>query len=301
MRAERPETREPSTSPGAEMREALAKHSKPILSRRSERGIDYLEGGEGPTVVLLHGRGGAGLLWRAHLLALAERHRVLAPDLPGFGRSAPGVLSGSSAERGARFFVDPIATWLEEVDAADAVLVGHSLGGLVALELALRDLDRSAPRIRRVVLIGGMGLGPSMTLASRVYFRAGPERLARRLGPRLFGRIAPFPSTAEGRKLGELEYELHTVPGGRPEASAAFDRLYRLSGPAYHRATDLRRLDRPVSLLWGEHDNVFPLAVAKLAAAVLPRATLRILPAGHSPQHDVPELVGAELARLAEV
>ena len=134
-----------------------------------------------------------------------------------------------------------------------------------------------------------------MTHASRVFFRLGPERLARRLGRAAFEQLNAPPSTPDGPRLAALTYELNAVRRGRPNASAAFDAMCPLFGPVPHRADSLPHITAKTLVLWGDHDEVFPSPVAIAAAAALPNATLRIEPLGHSPQAEAPERVIAIL------
>jgi pimeloyl-ACP methyl ester carboxylesterase len=241
------------------------------------------------TIVLLHGRGHAGAMWFPLLPALAARRRVLAPDLPGFGASVPAAAGAgvADAESALRFFVDPIEDLLLARAPAGVTLVGHSLGGLVAIELALRG---RLP-ISRLVLLDAMGLGPQMTFASRCFFRLGPERLARVLGRRLFEKLNPGPATPLGVRVAMLEYRLLTVPGGRRPASVAFNRLCPWFGPVFHRRQQLAQIAAPALILWGDRDAALPVANAEAAVAHFPAATLVRLPCGHSPHLEQPEAV----------
>ncbi|XXF76522.1 alpha/beta fold hydrolase [Myxococcaceae bacterium GXIMD 01537] len=245
-----------------------------------------LEGGQGPAVVLLHGRGHAAPLWFTYLAALARGRRVLALDLPGFGHSSAPEGPLRTGEDGLRFFVEPVEELLQTLAPGPLALVGHSLGGLVALELALRG---RVP-VERLVLVDSMGLGPKLGGASRCFFHAGPERVARNLGPWAFARISPMPDTPLGQRLGALEYELMDVPGGRPEAARAFNALAPLLGDAFHRAGRLAEVTAPTLLLWGERDETVPVSLAEAAAKAMPAARLVRWPVGHSPHLDRPDL-----------
>jgi pimeloyl-ACP methyl ester carboxylesterase len=254
--------------------------------------LRLLRGGTGDdTVVLLHGRGHAASIWFPCWPALAQRHALLALDLPGFGQSAPPAIPGDrrpDAETALAGFVDPIEACLAaEVESGRATglsLVGHSLGGLVALELALR----ARLPVRRLVLIDAMGLGPAMNRAARVFFRLHPERLLRWLGPRLFARLNPSPPTALGRRVAALELELLAAPRTAP-AARAFDAFCPLSGPVFHRGARLREVTVPVFLLWGARDGALPADIAEAARTELRAATSLILAHGHSPHLDAPE------------
>jgi pimeloyl-ACP methyl ester carboxylesterase len=274
------------SSPGPVEASILADLSPTFRVRPVERDgatLRVLEGGEGPPLVLVHGRGNAATSWYPLLPELARTRRVLAVDLPGFGGSSGHRFAGGGVEAARGFFVDPIEAWLAAEGIAAPAVIGHSLGGLAAIELALRR--RVAPS--SLVLIGAMGLGPASTLVSRLFFHAGPERLARALGPALFTRAVPSPDARQGA----LGYELYAVPGGRPDASAAFDALLPLTGPAPHRRARLGEIEAPSLVLWGDHDEVFPAPVAIAASAALPRGELRIEPLGHSPHLEDPARV----------
>ncbi|MFT3775030.1 MAG: alpha/beta fold hydrolase [Minicystis sp.] len=245
--------------------------------------LRILEGGDGPPIVLLHGRGNAATSWYPLLPALATMGRVLAVDLPGFGASHGHHFDGGGVEAAIDFFAGPIESWLLAEGVTAPAIVGHSLGGLVTLELALRR--RVAPRA--IVPIAPMGTGPEISLAARLFFRAGPERLARALGSTLFARL----TGSTDPRAAALSFELLTVPGGRRDAVAAFDTLVPLAGPAPHRRDRLGSIDIPALILAGDHDEVFPAPLFIAAAATLPRGELRLLPLGHSPHTEAPDRV----------
>lgn len=257
--------------------------------------LRLLEGGEGRPVVLLHGRGNAASMWLPLLPELARRHRVLAVDLPGFGCSSVPQGPLKTAEDGLRFFVEPVEAVLSALAPGPMTLVGHSLGGLVALELALR---RRVP-VGRLVLVDAMGLGPEMARDARLFFRVGPERVARVLGPKLFRRLAPLPDTAENRRMEALAYELLTVPGGRPEATRAFNTLVPLTGGVFHRFERLGEVKLPTLLYWGEQDTVLPVSLAEAALKIMPEARLVRVPAGHSPHLEQLDSTAEALKKFA--
>jgi len=245
--------------------------------------LRVLEGGEGPPLVLIHGRGSAATTWFPLLPALAERHRVLAVDLPGFGESDGHRFAGGGVEAAISYFVEPLEAWLA-AEALDApAIMGHSLGGLAALELSLRR--RVA--VRALVLITPGGVGPEISLLARVFFHAGPERVARVVGRERFTRLMGEP----GSRGAELAYELHAVAGGRPHAAAAFLPLVPLTGAAPHRRARLREIAVPALVIGGDRDDIFPAPLAIAAAAAMPRGEVVVLPQGHSPHIDDPARV----------
>lgn len=237
--------------------------------------LRVIEGGAGAPLVLLHGRGSAATTWAPLLPRLARSHRVLAVDLPGFGASRGHRLTAPDPESALRFFVDPLEAWLLAEGLASPAIVGHSLGGLCALELALRA--RVSPRA--LVLIAPMGVGPEISAAARLFFLAGPERLARALGPARFAALLGSTSPA-------LSHELHAVAGGRPDAARAFMALVPLLGPVLHRRDRLAAIDAPALVIGGDRDEVFPAPLALGASALLPRGEIFIAPSGHAPHLD---------------
>lgn len=281
--------------PGPVETEVLAELSPTFSVHRraaSRVTLRTLEGGPEkpgePPLVLLHGRGHAASMWFPLLPALARERRVIAVDLPGFGHSSAEPFERGSAEDGVRFFVDPIELLLLSLNIREPIFIGHSLGGLISVEIALRG--SLSPR--GLGLIGSMGLGPAMSYPSRAFFRAGPERVARAVGPAITKRIAPLPDTPVGGRLNALEYELYSIRGGRPSPAAAFNALFPAVGPAFHRLSHLSEITCPTLLLWGERDAVFPPSVAEAAARELQKPELRIEKnLGHSPHLEAPERI----------
>ena len=115
--------------------------------------IRYLAAGEGSPLVLLHGAGDNSLDWRWVMPALAAGHRVYAPDLPGSPDSAKPAADYSPA-----FFERFVSAFLDALDVGRATLVGNSLGGLIALRLALSEPERAGA----LVLVNSAGLGQAI-------------------------------------------------------------------------------------------------------------------------------------------
>src|SRR3954447_6822107 len=109
----------------------------------------YFVGGQGPPLILVHGLGGAAANWTELVPLLVERHRLLVPDLPG-----PGGSTALPAVAGLEPFADRVALVAEREGMLPAPVVGHSLGGLVVLRLALRRPQD----VQAVVLAGAAGL-----------------------------------------------------------------------------------------------------------------------------------------------
>jgi pimeloyl-ACP methyl ester carboxylesterase len=252
---------------------------------------------DSPHVVLLHGRGHAATLWLPILASLAPRYRVTAIDLPGFGHSGWVDPVDGLPESALRSFAEPIADALSTIPALRAspnlsgnFLVGHSLGGLVALAAVLRF----GVRVDGLALIGSMGLSTYARPRARLYLHAGPERLASlgRLWPR-----RPSHRDPELAELADVRAELLTAHGA-DRAKAAFDAMLPLFGPVVSLEAELGKLDLPTLLLWGERDEAFPLPVAMKAQGLIRGAELSVMDTGHSPHLERPHRVAESLDRF---
>ena len=224
--------------------------------------IACLKGGAGETVLYLHGADGAG-----HVLpfmsALAEHHALWVPEHPGFGQSdEPDWLD--NIHDLAYFYLD----FLAHLDLRDVHLVGMSLGGWIALEIAIR----STARIKSLTVAGAAGIHVP-GLATGDVFTWSPEETLRQAfhDPALAERaIAALPPDVEGDD---------TYLKNR----AAFTRLAwepRLHDP--HLAKWLHRIDVPTAILWAEQDRILEVGHARALADLIPGARVTVLPrCGH--------------------
>jgi pimeloyl-ACP methyl ester carboxylesterase len=240
--------------------------------------------GKGPPLVLIHGVGTNRGVWRRVLPLLAHERTVVAPDLPGFGDSPPPASGYELGEVGAA-----LAEGLERELGEPFDLLGHSLGGAIALTLA----TRGPVPVRRLVLSAPAGFAPRpRTVARAAGVLARPALAARRIvGVRTAGN-------ATARRL----LLAGTVADGAALDPGAARDIYdgsltaRSLGPAVASVAaanldaELRRLGRPYALVWGERDRVIPIATAARVAAIRPPAELvRIPGVGHVPQLERPE------------
>lgn len=207
-----------------------------------------------PPVVFVHGLGGSLATWSLNLPAFAERFRVCALDLPGAGASdkpSAGYEVASLANAVARVMEELGADWLP------ANLVGHSLGGAVALTLA----ERFPGRVRRLVLLDSAGLGPEIDGVLLGMMREEPTRAALQAELSRFFAQPGFVQQA----LVEQLYEQRTQPGAQQAlvktAEAAFD-----GGTQRIDLRDtLAALTVPMLVIWGAADTVLPAAHARSA------------------------------------
>jgi 4,5:9,10-diseco-3-hydroxy-5,9,17-trioxoandrosta-1(10),2-diene-4-oate hydrolase len=258
--------------------------------------ICYLTAGEGPPLVLLHGAGDNSLDWRWALPALARTHRVYVPYLPGSDDSGKPAADYSPA-----FFERCVAAFVDAAGVGRATFVGNSLGGLVALRLAL-----SAPeRLGALVLVDSAGLGravnpafnsvnvPGLGEAAMPLWRtrAGACQRARARAALLFAH----PTRAPREWLDE-QSRLARSPGYLEAHLTALRALVSFGGQRQVLVDRLPLLEVPTLVVWGERDAVFPRLQAKRAVARIPDGSLSLIPdCGHMPHVECPDAFVAAL------
>ncbi len=212
--------------------------------------------GEGTPVVLVHGFGGDLNNWMFNQAPLAEGRRVIALDLPGHGASSKEVGAGDLAS-----LSGALSAWLDVLGVGRAHLVGHSLGGAVALGLARDRPDMVAS----LTLLAPAGLGTEINGAFIAGFvAAGRRREMKAVVEDLFATRG-----LASRELVDNLLKYKRLDG----VEAALRRIAETMFPVGRQAIDLRpRLDDPsipVQVIWGAEDRIIPAAQAKgLPAAI---------------------------------
>jgi pimeloyl-ACP methyl ester carboxylesterase len=260
-------------------------------SRRSGRdrapALTRYRGGSGPPLVLVHGLGLSWRCWQPVLGALAVRHDVVAIDLPGFGQS-PALSDGAAPTPS--HLADAVESELDRLGLEAPALVGNSLGGWVALELARRG------RVARAVVISPSGLESpperAMVIAlnelMRVRARCGAP-LGRWLTASPFARVALF--SALRSKPWRLSPNAAVSDlrdfGYSPGFQSTLASTVATRGPMW-----LGEIQVPVRVCYGTLDLMLGVFTAPRFAAEIPGAELIPLPAvGHVPMLDDPALV----------
>jgi pimeloyl-ACP methyl ester carboxylesterase len=234
--------------------------------------IRYFVAGAGPPLVLVHGLGGSAANWCELAPLLAERHRLVAPDLPGHGGSGP-----LAAVSGLQPFADRVAAVMEHEGIARAPVVGHSLGGLVVLRLALRRPEL----VTAIVLAGSAGLSIGTVWLRNLltaFTIVRPGRLAGRhrslvarsslLRRFVFG----FVSVADPVGLTDTAVDGFLAGQVLHTDTASAWRALRDDDPR----EELERMRCPALILWGADDGQLPLDDAFESARRL-RAPLRTI------------------------
>jgi pimeloyl-ACP methyl ester carboxylesterase len=263
------------------------------IDLRSGRQVHVIEAGEGPPVLFLHGSGTSSL----SLLPVLERLegvRAIAVDRPGFGLSEPVRVPHERFRDAAVEFVDEV---VDTIGLETPALVGNSMGGTWALWYALARPER----VRRLVLLGSAPLLPSTSPPAPLRAMATPglgELLTRVAKPNPKRLVQLMSSMGEADTIvGYPELIKALVAAGRDQIASAANlaELRAVISPLGFRRSalvhteELRRLAVPTLLIWGNHDPVGGIEAAQVAAATIPEAHLKVLPAGHVPYLGHPE------------
>ncbi len=256
----------------------------------------YLAGpADAPPLLLVHGLGDEADTWRRVLPALAERYRVVALDLPGFGRS---TAPGRAASVG--FYARTLAGLMGALGIERATAVGHSGGAMIVQRLAI-----GVPQlVERLVLVAGcLPVAAARPPGGPIYAFLTPglgELLytsLRRSHEKAYDTLRPYYADLDGLPEEEREFLYRRVWARvwSDKQRAAFLSMLRWS--AIDAATrsgwyreQLARCQVPTRLIWGERDQIVPLALGEAMANLLPDATLHtIAECGHLPQQERPD------------
>lgn len=211
------------------------------------RTLRYLKRGDGnDAVILVHGFGGDLNNWLFNHEALAARRSVYALDLPGHGESTKDVGAGTLDE-----LAQVVAGFMDAVGVSSAHVVGHSLGGAVALALAAREPER----VRSLALLASAGLGPEIDAGYVAGFVTAANRNA--LKPHA-AKLFADPSLVTRRLIDDLlKYKrLEGVDASLRRLSESF-----IAGGKQARVMreELARLRQPVLVVWGSDDQIVPV------------------------------------------
>jgi pimeloyl-ACP methyl ester carboxylesterase len=281
--APKPEMQGATTDPGrltAQLIEGL-----PI----TERGLDLagfstpvLEGGEGPPIVLLHGQGGFKEVWADDIPHLVGTHRVVAPDLPGLGRSEV---------RGGTLDAAGVMAWLDELIAKTCdqppVLVGHSLGGSIGARFAIEHSDR----IDRIVLVDSGSLGPfrpspRLMIALIRFIKNPSNKTLDAFSRKMFSDLDRVRAGRGDRWTPFQAYQIDRA--SQPSVGAANRQLLRRIGTRRIPVDQLKKIRVPVALIWGRNDRVMRFRTAEKASARF-GWPLYPIDAGHIPMAERPD------------
>ena len=258
--------------------------------------IGYRRTGSGPAVLLVHGMAGSSATWRAVMPALGADHLVVAPDLLGHGESAKPLGDYSLGA-----YASGLRDLLGALDVGPVTVVGQSLGGGVAMQLAYQHPEL----VERLVLVNSGGLGRevswilrALTLPAAEYVmpvvfpgfvREAGDALGRALvrigirAPSLEEVWQAYASLTETANRQSFVRTLRAVIDLGGQSVSASDRLYLTAG-------------MPTLIVWGDRDPIIPVAHAYAAHAAMPGSRLEVFEGiGHFPHVECPDAFVAVL------
>jgi len=253
--------------------------------------VAYRDEGAGEVLLLIHGMGGSSASWRAVVPMLAKKYRVIAPDLLGHGQS-----DKPRGDYSLGAFAVLLRDLLDALGIPEATIVGHSLGGGVAMQFAHQHRDYC----RRLVLISSGGLGADVGRMLRLLSLPGSELVlpliaskpAIQVGNALRGLMS---SDDEVTRFSET-WRAHAELSNRSNRQAFLRTLRSVVDRRGQAVCALNRLhfnaELPSLIICGEQDKVIPAAHAHAAHAALPNSRLHVIPGvRHHPQVERPEIV----------
>ena len=261
--------------------------------------VRYLEAGEGPAVLLVHGLSTSMVTWHCNIDALVSGgYRVLALDLPGHGDSdKPKDLDYDPADAAELIRQFLVALKLDRIS-----LVGNSAGGLVVSLFSLAYLQQ----VEKLILVAPGGMGRHVTWLLRamsvpvigeLFYQPrlqSPLALARRL----FFR----PPSVLTEVLAEME-RVRNLPGARHAAIQSIRSSVNLLGQRKKSfiLDRLRDFQRPLLTIWGEEDAILPVSQAGAVRRALPQSLIRVIPeCGHWPHMEKAEQFNELLVRFLD-
>ena len=254
--------------------------------------ISYLEAGQGPAIVFLHGIGSAARSWRHQMAGFSDRFRVVAWNAPGYAESTPPRNRAPSAGDYAVALID----LLDALEIERCHLVGHSLGTLMALRLAA---DYGEDRLLSMTLCGVAGGQGKLSQEQRTAMlrdrlgdleRLGARGMAEKRGPRLLG---PHATPAMIREVVEIQADA-VRPDGYERAARMLARADAYAD-AHRLPASLR-----VQIVYGEDDAITPPALNLKIAEACRAPAHAVARAGHALYLENPERVNDLIASFVD-
>ncbi len=249
--------------------------------------VRYWDEGSGDPLLLIHGLGVPVETWAWNIEALSNRHRVIALDIPGFGKSSRLTRNGVYSLEYAGQFLYRFVTGLEILRLSVA---GNSMGGMLAIQFALMHPEVMGS----LILVDSAGLGNEINkFASLIAIWPIGELLVHPIRPfvKLLAKALLYRQELVTDEFVDRMLELSKVPGTKEAMLAILRSGVNLRGQFDpYREDKLRKLTMPVLVVWGKQDLALPVKHAETALRAIPNCRAVVLDkAGHAPQMDRPE------------
>ncbi len=256
--------------------------------------LRVMQQGQGLPVVLLHGMFSDASTWHRLSDALSGEFHLVAPDLPGFGESEKP--SAGRFPYGIPAFAGTIADLFAGLGLGRAAVVGHGLGGAVALTLAARHSEL----VSRLVLVDALCYATAPALHRKVFELPVVggfvfKQLWGRTAFRTFYRDHVFaPGASVPLHRIDHYYESFNTPAARGSALAT------LRATADTRTVEAQtpRIAAPTLVVWGRQDRLYPAALGQRLARQIRGAGLALMSTGHAPQEEAPDELAEILRRF---
>ena len=246
--------------------------------------LHYQERGAGTTLVLIHGFSSSTYTWKDTFDDLSEKYHVIAVDLKGFGFS-----SKPDGDYSRRAQANLVADLLDQLNLGPVWVVGNSMGGEIALNLALFHRDR----VLGLVLLdsGGISL-PGTTSLTPWYIKIpllGRALVALAMTSDRLVRDGLAKSYYDQSKISEDEIKYYYQPLGTRDGQFAATSA-RLQSGLYPIEDQLNKIRVPTLIIWGEDDQLIPVEAARVINSRIRGSRLIVLPnCGHVPQEELPQ------------
>lgn len=255
-----------------------------MRARVSAGELAYVDMGEGPPVLFLHGFPTSSFLWRREAWLLAQRTRVIVPDLLGYGESDKPA-DADLSERAQAGYAQEL---LEHLGVREVAVVGHDLGGAIAQMLALDGTTD----VRALVLVDSACFDAWPVEGVRMLRATPPEQETAELAADVV-RLAFDAGMGHRERIDEADLRRYVEPWTKDPRSL-FRAARAISGEGLAgRDRELAGLAAPVLVIWGEDDPFLDASLAERLGEALPGSAVALLPGcSHFVTEDAPQTVG---------
>ncbi|HEY3038225.1 MAG TPA: alpha/beta hydrolase [Pyrinomonadaceae bacterium] len=255
------------------------------------------EYGRGDPILCLHGLGASMFSWRHFIAPFSQNYKLILVDSKGCGKSPKPYDSHYSIEE----HTDNVYKIVLEEDLTNLTLVGNSLGGAIALLLAIKLHEQEPTRLSRLVLIDSAG-DPKYLPAHLKLVRSILGPLVIHLSPsKLAAKIVLRMCYYDRRKITSEDVAAYAQPIASPGGRHALLQTSRQCIPpnADKLLAKVKAITVPTFILWGREDGIVPLKVGELLHEALPNSTLEVIEhCGHIPQEEKPDETIARISRF---